>query len=78
MESLDVVYCALERFKLFGCEDISRARKLLLGHGQAIESNAVEAFRIRTEGGVAVPANRVDYLECDGSNVGARLLFRPR
>jgi len=77
MESLDVVYCSLERCALFRGDGISRTRKFLLGHGQAIESNAVEAFRVRTERSVAVPADGVDYLECDGSNVGTRLLCWP-
>jgi hypothetical protein len=62
MESLDVVYCSLERCALFRRDRISRLRKFLLGYDQAIESNAVETFRVRTERSVAVPADRVDYL----------------
>jgi hypothetical protein len=69
MESLDVVYCSLERCALFQRERISRGRKFLLGYGQCLEANAVEAFRIRTDRSVAVPADRVDYLECDSRDV---------
>src|SRR6266404_8799757 len=78
MESLDVVDGSLERCALIRREGILRASKFLLGYGEALESNAVKAFRVRTERSVAVPADRVDHLECDSSNVGARLLCGPR
>jgi hypothetical protein len=62
MESLDVVYRSLERCALFRREGISRRREFLLGHGQTVEADAVEAFRIGTDRSVAIPADRVDYL----------------
>jgi hypothetical protein len=77
MESLDVVYCSLERCALFRCQGISRGRKFLLGHGQTVYPDAVEAFRVGTQRCVASPADGVDYLECDGSDVGTRLLRGP-
>jgi hypothetical protein len=62
MESLDVVYCSLERCMLFRREGISCIRKFLLGYGKTVYSDTVEAFRVRTDCSVAVTADRVDYL----------------
>src|SRR5436305_955039 len=77
MELLDVLDCLLERRMLIRRKSPPSVREFLLGHGQFVESDAVEPFRVGAQRGVAVPADRVDYLESDGGNVGTRLLCRP-
>jgi hypothetical protein len=76
MESLDVVYGSLERCALFRRNGISRDSKFFLGYSQAFESNAIEAFRIRTERSVTALADCVHYFQRDGRDVSPRLLCR--
>src|SRR5262249_21890355 len=77
METLDIGYGPFDCGYLLRRERVPCCAKLLFRHCKIIETHTVEAFRVGAQGRIAPLSDRIDDLERDSRNVGARLLCRP-